>query len=221
MDTDDQQIQLRAILDRAIEEVPGARYVASEASDGTVGEFVWVPYGPGFEIPVFGEYSGTGPFEWALTFAVVDGRPRCLEVRCLSRPGGPPITPEALHRFPLGQKLEEAVLMASRPVDEVPRRAARWKNIEEVRAQRADVAAHHRRSGNGRRKKITDEFLAEVAQVYRQNVATGKPAQAVAEYCHYTSTSARRVIAQARQRGFLGPALPGRAGEQLKEEEDG
>jgi len=209
---------------KLVAETPGAHWVPTEQSDGSVVLGAWVPYGPGFEIPLGGTYEGGpsfgsgGPFDWRLSYGVIDGRPQCIGLEC-SNAGGP-VTPEALHRFPLGRLLEEVVLMASRPVDEVPRSFTRWESIEQVRAEREAVAAHHRRRPNGHRKKITDELLAEVAAVYRQNVGTGKPSQAVALHFHYTPASARRVIRQARQRGFLGPAHPGRGGERLQKEAD-
>lgn len=66
--------------------------------------------------------------------------------------------------------------MASRPVDQMPRTVGRWKDAEELRADRAAVAAQHRKRPNGhRRPRLTDEFLAEDAEVYRQYVPDGRP----------------------------------------------
>jgi hypothetical protein len=213
---------------KLVAETPGAHWVPTEQSDGTVALGAWVPYGPGFEIPLSAEYGGGpsfgsgGPFDWRLLYGVIDGRPQCIRLECSN--AGAPVTPEALHRFPLGRLLEEAVLMASRPVDEIPRSFVRWESIEQVRAEREAVAAHHAKRPNGRRRKVlTDEFLGEVAEVYRQHVATGKPSKAVEEHFHYKPASARRVVREARQRGFLGQARPGRGGEQVqpKEGDDG
>jgi hypothetical protein len=101
----------------------------------------------------------------------------------------------------------------------VPRTFKRWDSPEEARAARAAVAAELRKRPKGhRRSRLDDEFLARVAKVYRQNVATGKPSQAAAEAFQYTPASARRVVREARRLGFIGPAHPGRGGEQQKEE---
>src|SRR5262245_38582173 len=113
-------------------ETPGAHSVPTERPGGTVGLSYWVPYGPGFEIPLYFEYLGTDPFAWKIEACVYEGRPRCVSFQCqgVVTPQGllQFVTPEALHRYPLGRYLEEATLMASRPVDEVPRKVKGWAN---------------------------------------------------------------------------------------------
>jgi len=188
--------------------------VPTERQDGVVVELPWIPYGPGFEIPLYFVYSGSGPFDWQFLAVVVEGRPRCVYFECRAREDGDPIAAAEFHGFPLGRMLEEGTLMASRPEAEVPRRAEAWTNVEEVRAARASVRAHHRRRpGRQQRRVLTDEFLAQVAEVYRQNTSTTQPSKAVAEHFKYTPSSARRLVREARLRGLLGPARPGRAGE--------
>lgn len=200
-------------------QIPDARWVPMEDDEGRVFDFPWVPYGPGFEIPLLFDYEGHGLFDWTMRVLVIEGRPQCVALECSTLDPQLAVTPEALHRFPLGRFIEEATLMSSRPVDEVPHTFKRWKDPDEVRAARSAVAAHHRKRPNGhQRQALTDEFLAEVADVYRQHVAEGKPSKAVAEHFYYTNSSARRVVREARLRGFLGPARPGRGGEQAKEE---
>src|SRR5262245_15309959 len=113
---------------RLVAETPGAHWVPTELSDGSIVASPWVPYGPGFEIPLSIEYGGTGPFEWSVLIGVIDGRPQCIRFECDN--AGRPVTPEALHRFPLGRMIEEAVLISSRPVDEVPRSYKRWDTVE-------------------------------------------------------------------------------------------
>jgi len=191
-----------------VKQTPGAHWVETDLGDGTTGRTAWAPYGAGFEIPLYFEYEASEPFDWRLSALVVDGRARCIRFECQGD-----VSPENLHRFPLGRYLEEATLMASRPEDEIPRKAKGWSSPEQARAARVAVAEqHHKRLTSPRR--LTDEFLADVAQVYRQHVSTGKPSKAVAEHFKYTAPSARRVVREARRRGFLGPARPGRGGEQ-------
>jgi hypothetical protein len=63
-----------------------------------------------------------------------------------------------------------------------------------------------------RKVKITDEFLAEVAEVYRANVSD-RPTQAVAEHFGKQRSAAALYVKRARERRFLGKATKGRAGE--------
>lgn len=148
-----------------------------------------------------------GPFEWSLAALVQEGRARCIRFECRGD-----VTPENLHRFQLGRFLEEAALMASRPEDEIPRKTKGWSSQDEARSARAAVAERHHKHQKSR-QRLPDDFLAEVADVYRQHVSAGKPSKAVAEHFKYSQPSARRVVREARLRGLLGPARPGRGGE--------
>jgi hypothetical protein len=214
---------------RLAKQTPDARWVPTDfgpprnqALASGVVDFPWVPYGEGFEIPLFFQYQGSGPFEWTLTVLVVENRPQCVLLNCWDPDMRHPIRPESLRDLPLGRLIREAALMASRPVDESPHSFERWSSIDEVLAARRAVAKELRKRPNGhRRSRLTDEFLAEVAKTYRANVSNGQPSKAVAERFGYTDTSARRVVREARRRGHLGPAQPGRGGERRKEEGKG
>jgi hypothetical protein len=63
-----------------------------------------------------------------------------------------------------------------------------------------------------RKVKITDLLLREVARVYRANLGSG-PTQAVAKHFGRGHRTATLYVAKARERGFLGPAIRGKAGE--------
>lgn len=61
---------------------------------------------------------------------------------------------------------------------------------------------------------ITDEQLHDVARIYRAAHESGVPAtEAVAREKHLARSTAARWVSKARERGILGPALPGQAGE--------
>lgn len=61
--------------------------------------------------------------------------------------------------------------------------------------------------------RITDEFLENLAAMYRWAVASGKaPAPVIAESAGVPASRVHRWVAQARQRGFLPPAIKGKAG---------
>ena len=201
---------------RLVASTPGAHWVATEDPTGAIHELPWVPYGSGFEIPFYFEYEGEGAFPWKMHVAFFEGRLQCIRLECWTLDVEAPITPDLLHRFPFGRFLEEAALLASRPTDQVPRKFRLWESADEARKAHRAVAAQHRKRPAGPRR-LTDETLKEVAAVYRQHIPTGRPSKAVAEHFHYTPASARRVVGEARRRGFLGPARPGRSGEQPKE----
>ena len=201
-DTADPRKLLEKHFEWMLEMIPGARRAPVVRDDGLTGEMVFVPFGEGLEIPVWFESSGSEPFEWTLTIAVDEtGRPQCqlFEAKW--------VTSEQLHRFPLGSKIREAVIRVARPREQHgPDIVKTGKQVRRVKAQL--------RKQPGRR--LTDEFLEDVARVYRAHVATSKPSKAVEEHFGYKPASARRVVREARLRGFLGPASPGRGGEQPK-----
>lgn len=63
-----------------------------------------------------------------------------------------------------------------------------------------------------RKVKVTDALLREVADVYRANV-NRQPTAAVAEHFDKAHRTAGLYVKRARDRGFLGAAIKGKAGE--------
>lgn len=80
-------------------------------------------------------------------------------------------------------------------------------------AQQAWSVAYPRR-----RRSVTDELLAQVAEVYREQTGTGAPTAAVAERFSVTHSTAARWVREARAREFLGRARGPRPGEMKKQE---
>jgi hypothetical protein len=71
-------------------------------------------------------------------------------------------------------------------------------------------------------KRIPDDYYKEVARVYRYAARLGKPpTAAVAKAFDVSRSTAGRYVVETRRRGFLGPALPGVAGELDQEESNG
>jgi hypothetical protein len=64
-----------------------------------------------------------------------------------------------------------------------------------------------------RKTKITDELLREAAEIYRA-AGTDKPTMAVAEHFGRQHRTAAVYVKKARERGYLGAAAVGKAGEQ-------
>jgi hypothetical protein len=73
------------------------------------------------------------------------------------------------------------------------------------------------------RQALTDEFLKQVTSTYKEAAAKGVSTQkAIQERWPTSPANARRWVAHARRRGFLGPAPgPRTPGEQRKEESNG
>lgn len=80
-----------------------------------------------------------------------------------------------------------------------------------VSTQPGDEPAPLTKPSGGR---ITDEFLAELAQMYRWLVATGRtaPSTMIAEQTDTPVATVRRWVSSARKKGMLPPGRPGRAG---------
>jgi hypothetical protein len=61
---------------------------------------------------------------------------------------------------------------------------------------------------------VSDDRLRRVAGVYRAALENGDPpTQTVADVLHASRPTAARWVAAARERGLLGAAVPGKAGE--------
>ena len=169
----------------------------------------WVPYGEGWEIPAGFEYSGRGPVDWRLWVQVINGTAQCVALTCVGPKSGP-VAAGALRKLPLARLVHEAVLLASRPWDEIPKRHILWPSLDEAKRQREAVARQHDRVA-GQRAPITDELLQDVANIYRNELAGGRPTAAVAEQLNYSRASAGRLVMKARDRGFLPTTEPRKA----------
>jgi hypothetical protein len=64
---------------------------------------------------------------------------------------------------------------------------------------------------------LPPERVQEVAEIYRRAVDAGKsPLQAIKDAYHISRATASKYIKRARKAGFLGPARPGRSGEDIE-----
>jgi hypothetical protein len=122
------------------------------------------------------------------------------------------ITSRHLRSIPLGRYLEAAKALARD--DDRLSEGHPWKGVFQPRARPAMPVAR------GRRKTITPEFLAGVAKRYREVCrVTDKPIRQLAEEYSVSEATIRRWHQRARDRGLLGPAPPGKAGE-LRDDHD-
>lgn len=75
-----------------------------------------------------------------------------------------------------------------------------------------DPVRQVREARTARKTKVTPALLREVAEVYRANVAH-QPTQAVAEHFDKAHRTATLYVKRAREAGYLGAAIKGKAGE--------
>lgn len=139
----------------------------------------------------------------SFTIEVIDGVPLCTRLELVRRPEveRSEVRGDALRRVQLDTWIEDIVAAASARVVAVDSHNVvmdRASNTEAERRARSDV---RRMMARGRRK-ITDDHLQKVAEVYTQH-ADHKPAQAVQEAFGASERTAFRWIAAAREAGVL------------------
>lgn len=176
----------------------------------------WVPVGtsalPAVFEARFREDVGGGP-DLELTFAVRTGSPECREVRIKATAEGHEVRASDMRRIRVEDLMEQAIkeLRVFRGHGDRDPRTGLYEFYDkdpghaEVQATRGARAA--------RKVRMTDELLREVAEVYRANVAN-KPLEAVQDRFDKAHRTAALYVAKARERGYLNPALRGKAGEQ-------
>jgi hypothetical protein len=165
-----------------------------------------------FTLHLFDHDSG-GP-NIDLTWEVRDGVPECADVHITRSEGGHEIRVSGL----AGVRIEDCLEIALRRmlwvrvdgsgVPEPPDKT-HWFDFGRGR----EAVAQTRTVRAARKVKITDDVLREVADVYRDNISD-KPTEAVAEHFGKQHRTAALYIKRARERGFLGAAIRGKAGEQ-------
>lgn len=131
---------------------------------------------------------------------VIDGKPECIELRCWPRPGGAPVSSEALRSVPLRRYLRQSTTLYSERVEfhgEVELHSATGTGDEPLLIRAAKQRP---------RQEMTDEFLREVAAVYSE--AESKPTAAVMARFPSSRATASRWVALARERGFLSKLPP-------------
>lgn len=136
---------------------------------------------------------------------VLDGdRFTATEVRVRQRPGGPPVNGEALRQVALTGFITNAIGANTTLPPRMPGETytvIAWGLLEPDDVERMRAAGP------------TDETLGWVAKVYTLALATGdRPTKAVKEVFELAQSTAGQWVARARERGFLGPAEPGKAG---------
>jgi hypothetical protein len=154
--------------------------------------------------------AGGGP-DVDITWHIRDGAPECSEVRIAAVEGGHEIRVSGLAGLRISDCLDFVIkyMRSEKRIQaggfkapaSFSSSAGSREAIDQTRAARA-----------ARKTKITDDLLRDVADVYRLNVSD-KPTATVAEHFGWHQRTAALYVKRARERGFLGAAIKGRAGE--------
>jgi hypothetical protein len=135
---------------------------------------------------------------------------------CLARgEGGPPITTESLRQVPIGVLIDSSI------------RISLLVDFRDAPGDMPDTALRDLPNPDGRepwgrvppqglaKEGPTDRSLQWVAHLYRLSVALGEqPTATVQELMGLSRATAGRWVGTARERGYLGAAALGKAGEQ-------
>ncbi len=153
-----------------------------------------------------------------LSVAVDHGRFVCEQAVVTHRPGGSPITSASLRRLSIRKLMVDSVPMlnlvegdALEPFDDSGDPESR-RALTERQGRVLDRMS--RRQGRPRSTN-REALLHQVVDAYRTAVALdhNAPRKVAAAQLGYSSGYVGRLLVEARRKGLLGPADPGRAGE--------
>lgn len=150
------------------------------------------------------------------------GRARCRSLEVSAGEDGPNITSELLRKVKVADFVKRARPAAGQWFGQVERLPGGLTRVQMLGA--ADAARRKDRIEGARTPRkgspLTDDHLRQVADVYRKALETpddwtGRigPRKMIAESFHVSENTASNWIRAARDRGLLGDALPGKAGE--------
>ncbi len=163
---------------------------------------------PAFEMEL--EYLDGRP-DLILGFEVRDGVPQCRRAELRSTDEGREVLASDLRGVKLEDLLEIAVAQVAMVFETnggltsmVPASTAAelQQTLRETRTVRREA-----------RRRVTDDVLREVAEVYRKNIGSN-PTAAVAAHIGRSHRTAGLYVQRAREAGFLGKTTRGKAGEQ-------
>ncbi|MDQ3476863.1 MAG: hypothetical protein M3492_11175 [Actinomycetota bacterium] len=175
-----------------------------------------VPMGGKFLMPakftvVYEDSAGEPGYE--MDFEVRNGAPECRAVRISSSADGSEVQRKHLRMLSIDDHLEYAVSavgMVIRTIDPVSGEITADNARDDAEVDKLIRQGRLARAESHR--SLTDDMLREVAEIYRANVDT-KPIEAVAAHFDKQHRTAQLYVKRARDAGFLGAALKGKAGE--------
>ena len=138
-----------------------------------------------------------------MDIAAVDGAPVCNALRILRHQSRPSLTGHEVRRIPISEWVAFACSMVAVGNQGARSSDAEWRS----EGYREDMERIVKRST---RRRLDDDFLRDVARVYRAN-ANLAPTAAVREtFGPIEYPTASRWVKLARERGFLPPTTPGK-----------
>lgn len=145
---------------------------------------------------------------WSVEVEVRDGAPEVRRVVVSATVDGREVRSTDLRDLHLEDLVEDttAQVVGRASIDDAGRRLVETDFRSWRQSSRAVRLARRTR-----RPRITEDLLREVAAVYR--AAPDRPTQAVADRFERSHSTATLYVKLARDRGFLGAAIRGKAGE--------
>lgn len=157
------------------------------------------------------DFSGAGGQPaLRMRLEVVDGVPSCRSVELVSVPGGRAVKELDFRAIRLAEWVDDIYAMFSARVTgpgtavyQVPGGDQHFDSVRAFQAARKGKSA----------RKLTSDFLAGVAEVYRENI-TGNPTQAVAATYGVAQRTAADYVKRCRdpEVGLLAPTTKGKKG---------
>jgi hypothetical protein len=150
------------------------------------------------------------PYQLVAKVEIKNGQPECRELILRAPEGGPAITGLALRSITLASYLERS-LDAQFP---------KYRKTEpDEQGINAQLVSDREVTSERRRRQSIEELLPKVVAEYHRALGDEDPSvrhaptQAVADRLHYQRGHVSRLLSEARKRGMLGKARPGRPGE--------
>lgn len=138
---------------------------------------------------------------------VIDGLPQCRDVRITSVEGGREVRTLDLKAVRLGDWVEDVLAAFAGKIESEDKGVITVGYSNETQAG-AVAALHDSRKGRGARR-ITPEFLAEVAEVYRAHF-DDRPLKAVAMAYGVQDRQASNYVERCRDEGLLSKTTKGK-----------
>lgn len=157
------------------------------------------------------ESIGRPGIRLAMHMRVVEGVPRCVEVRLTSSYPDQPVTGSVLNGVDLETWIDRACARATREVEttteEVSPDSEGWTPTTEARNRAIDHSRREARRVRRARGSYSAETLRKVAEVYEANVDSF-PTRAVREALGVAQSTAQLYVKKARERGFITSPAP-------------
>lgn len=143
------------------------------------------------------------------------GRGHCRRLELTA--GEYPLTGKAMRLLRLGELVKEATAAAGSQVVNLGETEPGVTTLGPASPEEAEAIYRelHPVRRTRRNEPLSDRDLKAIAELYRAAVKHGNPTQTVADRVSppVSRSTASRWIGEARDAGYLGPALKGRAGE--------